>query len=260
VPKLLVTYGTQYKGPIRNFRRYLQKYTTENHLTKLPQNFPNIHKWTNDTNIDNVSSNEFWTNPQISENQIKQLIKFRTNQYMGNARKHLFWPLRYPTNTCSLCTSNEVDTWPHVLLSCPQPHLHALRVKRHNKAIWEIRKLLLSSPLSRCLTLMNSRYFNNNPPNNAVPSWLLPCTCSTQRCQCNTCLRLDLLYVQGIPYLGSPSTHVDPSITIQFIEFTYTNDRYREDRINAKIAKYLPLLNEIQTLGWKTPPSYFCRS
>jgi hypothetical protein len=71
---------------------------------------------------------------------------------MGNARKHLFWPQKYPNITCSLCNTNEVDTWPHVLLSCPQPHPHALRIKRHNKAVWEIRKLLLSSPLSRCLT------------------------------------------------------------------------------------------------------------
>jgi hypothetical protein len=39
---------TLYKGPIRNFQRYLQKYTTENHLTELARNFPNIHKWTND--------------------------------------------------------------------------------------------------------------------------------------------------------------------------------------------------------------------
>jgi hypothetical protein len=138
------------------------------------------------TNIDNFSSNEFWTNPQISENQIKQLIKFRTNQYMDNARKHLFWPLRYSTITCSLCNTNEVDTWPHVLLSCPQPHLHALQIKCHKKAVWEIRKLLISSPLSRCLILMNAGYFNNNPPYNTVPSWLLPCVCSTQRCQCNS--------------------------------------------------------------------------
>jgi hypothetical protein len=120
---------TPYKGPIRNFQRYLQKYTTDTHLTELARNFHNIHKWTNDTNIDNISSNTFWTNPLIIESRIKQLIKFRTNHYMGNARKHLFWILRYPTITCFLCSTNEVDTWPHVLLTCPQPHLHVLRIK-----------------------------------------------------------------------------------------------------------------------------------
>jgi hypothetical protein len=44
-------------------------------------------------------------------------------------------------------------------------------------------------------------------------------------------------------------TQIDPSITIQFIELTYTNDRYHEDKINAKIAKYTPLLHDIQMLG-----------
>jgi hypothetical protein len=242
-------HNTPYKGPIRNFQSYLQKYTTENHLTELARNFPNIHKWTNDVNIDNISSNEFWTNPQISENQIKQLNKFRTNQYMGNAHKHLFWPTRYPTTTCSLCNTNAVDTWPHVFLSCPQPHLHALRIKRHNKVVWEIRKLLISSPLSRCLVLMNVGYFNNQPPDNTVPSWLLPCVCSTQRCHCNARLRPDLLCIRGIPYMERSPTQIDPSITIQFIELTYTNDRYHEDKINAKIAKYTPLLHDIQMLG-----------
>jgi hypothetical protein len=109
---------TPYKGPICNFQRYLQKHTTSTYLTDLVQNFSNIHKWTSDTNIDNISSNSFWTNPQISKIQIKQLLKFRTNQYMGNARKHLFWPIRYPTINCSLCNTNAADTWPHVLLAC----------------------------------------------------------------------------------------------------------------------------------------------
>ena len=82
-------YITPYKGSIRYFQRYLHKYTIDNHLIELARNFPNTHKWTSDTNIDKIFSNEFWTNPHISENQIKQSINFRTNQYMGNARKHL---------------------------------------------------------------------------------------------------------------------------------------------------------------------------
>ena len=62
---------TPYKGSIRIFQRYLIKYTTENHLTELARHFPNINKWTSDVNIDNISSNIFWTNPQISKKQIK---------------------------------------------------------------------------------------------------------------------------------------------------------------------------------------------
>jgi hypothetical protein len=70
---------TSYKGPIWNFQNYLKQYTTNTHLHELARIFPNIHIWTSDPNIDNISSNAFW-NPQISEAQIKQLIKFRTKQ------------------------------------------------------------------------------------------------------------------------------------------------------------------------------------
>jgi predicted alternative tryptophan synthase beta-subunit len=54
--------------------------------------------------------------------------------------------------------------------------------------------------------------------------------------------------------MDSPPTQIDPSITIQFIEFTYTNDRYPKDKINAEIAKYTPLLYDIQMLGSKVAP------
>ena len=65
---------TPYKGPIRNFQRYFIKYTTENHLTELARHFPNINKWTSDVNIDKISSNNFWNNPQISEKQLNNLL------------------------------------------------------------------------------------------------------------------------------------------------------------------------------------------
>jgi hypothetical protein len=93
---------------------------------------------------------------------------------------------------------------------------------------------------------MNVGYFNSNPPENTVPTWLLPCTCLTSRCHCNSRLRHDLLYVQGLPYLSNPLDTIDTSLTIQFLEFTYTNDRYPEDKITAKLNKYQPLLDDIQ--------------
>ena len=103
----------------------------------------------------------------------------------------------------------------------------------------------MSSPLSYCMTLMNASYFNSNPPENIVSNWFLPCTCSTPRCHCNSRLRPDLLCIQGLPYLSNPPNTIDTSLTIQFLEFTYTNDRYPEDKIIAKINKYQPLLDNI---------------
>jgi hypothetical protein len=103
---------TPYKGPIRKFLNYLKQHTTDIHLKELARIFSNIHKWTSDTNIDNISFDTFWTNPQIFEAQIKQLIKIQTNQYIGNASKHLFWPIRYPSINCSLCNTNAIYTGP----------------------------------------------------------------------------------------------------------------------------------------------------
>ena len=245
---------TPYKGPIRHLQKQLTKQRNIFLLEQLEDKFPYISKWTNDPNIDNTLSNTFWTNPQIIEAQIKQILKFRTGQYMGNTRKHLFWPTKYPNPNCQIYTSQEKDTWVHVLLKCTNPIIHGLIVQKHNKAVWEIRKLLLSNPITRHYTLMNAGRFMNSSPENTIPHWLLPCSSTQTRCYCNDRLKPDILCTQGIPYNGTPPLHPDPNITIQFIEFTYTNDRFSTERIQQKINKYTPLINELRQLGWTTPP------
>jgi len=101
---------------------------------------------------------------------------------------------------------------------------------------------------------MNAGRFNNNPPNNIVPQWLQPCTCQTQRCQCNARLRPDILYIRGLSHQSPPPDKTLPNTTIQFIKFTYTNDRFCTESIQRKIDKYQPLINDIQNRGWKIAP------
>ena len=109
------------------------------------------------------------------------LMKFRNGQYMGNARKQIFFGhVRFPSISCSICNSTNPDTWPHVLLHCQNRYIHGLIVKRHNEALWEIRKLIITSNISRCFIRMNAGIFNDKPQENTIPSWLLPCTCNTQ--------------------------------------------------------------------------------
>jgi hypothetical protein len=144
---------------------------------------------------------------------------------MGNARKQLFFgSIFYPSITCPLYNSLEPDTWKHVLLSYTQPHIHALRIKRHNKAVWELRKLITQHKQSRCFILMNARTFNNTPLDNTVPSWVLQCTCEHSRCHCNAQFKPDIFCVQGLPYQSTPPPSPSPTLTLQFIEFTYCND------------------------------------
>jgi ribonuclease HI len=240
------------KGPVRFLDKQILKYDRETNIALMAAQRPNTSKWTENVHIDKVLSNEFWTNPLITDKQKSCIIKFRTGTYMGNARKQLFFgPQHYPSIMCPICNSNEPDTWLHVLLTCKQQHIHSLRVKRHNKAAGEIRKLLISSAKTRCFTLMNAGTFNNNPPENTVPNWLLPCT---PRCHCNARFRPDILCVKGLPYQSNPPTVIDPNLTIQFIEFTYCNDRFSSEATAAKNYKYKPLLDSIAARGWKIDP------
>jgi hypothetical protein len=86
------------KGPIRHLQPYLKKYGKEHFLKEIAQQFSNINKWTSDTNIDNETSNSLWSHPDITDSQITCVLKFRYNQYMGNAQKQLFFgPTLYPT-------------------------------------------------------------------------------------------------------------------------------------------------------------------
>jgi len=144
--------------------------------------------------------------------------------------------------------------WLHVLLKCPQPNIHALRVTRHNQAAKTIKQLILSNTKSRCYTLINAGKHLNAPPDNTVPSWLLPCTCDTRRCHCNARFRPDLLCVIGLPHRGTPPQHPNDNIAIQYIEFTYCNDRFPQETITNKTNKYQPLLDSIAARGWKVNP------
>jgi hypothetical protein len=101
---------------------------------------------------------------------------------------------------------------------------------------------------------MNAGTYNDHPPENTVPTWLLPCTCDTHGCHCNARLKPDILCVLGHPYNSPPPAGPTPTTTIQFIEFTYCNDRFSVDTIARKITKYQPLVNDISARGWKIAP------
>jgi hypothetical protein len=151
------------------------------------------------------------------------------------------------------------DTWLHVLLCCKEPNIHRLRISRHNKAVHEIRKLLISNTKSRCFTLINARKSDGQTQENTVPNWLLPSVpCSynnqTQRCQCNAKLKPDILCIRNHPYNAEPPQEPNQNLTIQFIEFTYYNDRYSPNKIQEKTEKYLGLINNIKARGWNVDP------
>jgi hypothetical protein len=175
---------------------------------------------------------------------------------MGNARKHLFWKELFPNINCSLCRMTQPDTWLHILLCCTEPHIHKLRINQHNKVVHETRRLLISNTESRCFTLVNAGKFEGQPQENTIPNWLLPCSYNnqTQRCQCNAKLKPDILCIQNHPYNADPPQEPNHTLTAQFIEFTYCNDRYSPEKIQEKTSKYLGLINDIKAKGWNVDP------
>ena len=144
--------------------------------------------------------------------------------------------------------------WLQLFLYCRQSHIHALRTKRHNKAVWALKKLIVSSKHSKCYILMNARTFNDNPPENTVLPWLLPCACSLQRCHCNARFKLDIICVKGLPYQANPPTTPENNLKIQFIEFTYCNDRFSPKTITRKTKKYQALIDNITNREWNVKP------
>jgi hypothetical protein len=114
-----------------------------------------------------------------------------------------------------------------------------------NATIRQFSKLenYLFLPLTHAV--INAGIYDANPPDNTVPPWLLPCICQSPRCHCAARLKPDILCVRGVPYNHDPPHQPSPNVLIQYIEFTYCNDRFSLDRIASKQAKYDSLHNNI---------------
>ena len=79
------------KGPIKHLSKHILKHDNEHNLTIIANQPHQLHKWLENDDIDKILSNDFWTNPVITNKQKTCLIKFRTRQYMGHVRKQLFF-------------------------------------------------------------------------------------------------------------------------------------------------------------------------
>lgn len=90
--------------------------------------------------------------------------------------------------------------------------------------------------------LIYARTFNNNP------QWLLPCTCGQRRCHGDVRFKLDILCIKRFPHQSTPLLNPTNTLTIQFIDFTCTIDKFLQETIN-KIQIYQPLRPSITKGG-----------
>ena len=61
----------------------------------------------------------------------------------------------------------------------------------------------------------------------------------------NTRFKPDLLCIKELPHQSTPPLNLADNLTVQFVEFTYTTDRFSKDTVKNKIHKYQPLINNI---------------
>jgi ribonuclease HI len=107
------------KTKVRNLEAYLKKHQKEHQQASILSKYANIQKW-NNNKINHKLSNKSWTNPNVTEKQISQVLKFRYAQYMGNHRKTIIFKNTFSNPRCTLCHTGAIDTWPHLLLTCPK--------------------------------------------------------------------------------------------------------------------------------------------
>lgn len=124
-------------------------------------------QWSNTPKL----SNSYWKTQQTTNTQTTQIIKLRSAHYMGNYRKILFCPQKFPNPKYTLRQSNDQDTWPHLLSLCNLKFLKGLRITRHNAATQQITILLKCNTQTRHYTLTNVGNNEECPHDNTIPLW-----------------------------------------------------------------------------------------
>ena len=115
-------------GAIRNLHTFITKAHDQQEVRLAQHIHLYVDKWLSNNQINQKLSNHFWKNNKITYAQITQTLKFQYAQYMGNHKKHIFWPLKFQNPNCTLCHKNDRDTWPHLLSMCEHPYLKGLRI------------------------------------------------------------------------------------------------------------------------------------
>ena len=85
---------------------------------------------------------------------------------------------------CNLSILKDNDTCLHLLPCCTNKHINNLCTSWHDKVMHAIAQTPSTHPTTRYFTLITVGHIKDKPPENAIPSWLLPCLCYLPRCNC----------------------------------------------------------------------------
>ena len=76
------------------------------------------------------------------KNHISKTLEHKYVQHMGNLVTNIFWSPTHTNPNCTLCQSNERDTWPHLLSNYTIQYIKGPRIVGHNKAVHHMAQTL----------------------------------------------------------------------------------------------------------------------
>jgi hypothetical protein len=112
--------------------------------------------------IDQKLLNHLWKSTHTTNAQITKILKFRLHNMWETLRRTCFGP-KFITPNCTLCYSNDKNTWPHLLSLCENKVLKGFQIARHNAVVYQITNLLKSCIHTRHCTLKNACTKHNTP-------------------------------------------------------------------------------------------------
>lgn len=140
---------------------------------------------------------------------------------MGNHYNNLFWPTTHPSKSKFHIKPNKaIDTLPHLLSICSNPHIKGFWIAKHNKVVHQIAHTLQSNIHTRSFILINVGHQNSRLQDVTILDWLLQCIGAIPPCICLARVRP---YISILCILGTPMDNQPPSHTI---EFTCCHDRF----------------------------------
>ena len=168
--------------------------------------------------------------------------------------KYIFWPCYYTNIHYDLCPLRVTDTRSHLPSKCINHHVHGIHISRHNKPIYEMVCIFLSSNLTICFMVINASTRNNIPSDNTLSSWLPPYEWYYPRCTYSATLRPHILCILRTTKKTTPPFTSAPSLQICITDFTFYHNILPEDSIEVKMQKYNLFIDKLRTLGWQVRP------
>lgn len=197
------------------------------------------------------SSNAMWRHRAASTavRRIVTKVRFGGIHHQGRAVRY-GWTT---SDACLLC--GERDSGNHSIGACRHPHLHGLRIKRHDRAVHIIHKHLQHGREGGNYCIIDAGtmtdVLNAAANGKRVPDWLLPDTDPDTRQR----MRPDILRITGLPANASPeeieeAQNSKRGYTVQIIEVGYGQDSRWRDTLERKQQQHKQLAATLRDAGW----------